>query len=112
ELVRLRHAELGIEPTKLAGELRRVPDAAVSRGRDVVWSLPTRDRIFLQDEVDRRSGRARACIRPHHHISVDRPATRKGERDKETGYRGLHDSRDTPRRRSEFDTTVTDDSAI
>ena len=63
ELDRLEQAEPRIEPAELARELRRVPDAAVARGGDVVRTLASRDRVLLHHEVDRGTRNARSDSR-------------------------------------------------
>src|SRR5438477_8595855 len=122
ELDCLNHPEPRIEPSELARELRRVPDAPVPRRRDVVRSLTARDGVLLHDKVDGGARRAREGCHdrrgrvlrragPHHH-AVDRSTARDEDRCDEADRAPPPDSSDTARRRSEFDTTVTDESAI
>src|SRR5207249_9459513 len=62
ELHHSRRAGLRIEVAELAGALRRVPDAAIGRGRDVVRTLTAADRELDEPyriDIGRRRGRAR-----------------------------------------------------
>src|SRR5207253_9422206 len=105
ELDGLYHAESWIEPSELARKLRRVPDASIPRGRDVVRSLTARDWVFLHDEVDggarrardRRHDRRRGVPRrggPRHN-AVDRSTAGDSERRDEAERAEPPDSSDT-----------------
>ena len=130
ELHHACRAGLRIEVAELAGALRRVPDAAVGGGRDVVRALTAADRELDElhgGDVGRRCGRARGgrrrcrrcrrrCIgrktRGRRRVGTRRTARGSEEREQDEEASRDHLSMDTVRRRSEFDTTVTDETAI
>ena len=120
ELCHLRRTRLRIEPPELARELRRVPDTAVARGRDVVRSLTARDAELLHHELERARRRARWWRRDRHGRGIRRGRRRfrsrrgrtTGERDQERRREAESHPMSAVRRRSEFVTTVTDEIAI
>src|SRR5947207_7749147 len=120
ELCHLRRTRLRIEPPELARELRRVPDTAVARGRDVVRSLAARDAELLHHELERarrgaqwwrRDRRGRGIRRGRRRFRSRRGRTTR-ERDQERRREAESHPISAVRRRKEFVTTVTDEIAI